>query len=69
MGVIVMTFWYVFWNGLTFFKLFELHFLFGIDHDPHVHYVHMTYVSFVKRLNGQEKSLSYYDLFTTSEYY
>ena len=25
-----------------FFELFEL--LFGIDHDPHVLYVHMTYV-------------------------
>ena len=22
--VIVMTFWYVFWNGLTFFELFKL---------------------------------------------
>ena len=28
-------------NGLNFFKLFSL---FGIDHDPHVLYVHMTYV-------------------------
>ena len=28
--VIVMTFWYGFRNGLTFFELFSL----GIDHDP-----------------------------------
>ena len=31
--VIVMTFWYVFRNGLNFFELFSL-FSFGIDHDP-----------------------------------
>ena len=39
-----MTFWYVFWNGLNFFKLFKLLFSLGIDHDPHILYVHMTYV-------------------------
>ena len=33
-GVIVMTFWYVFWNGLNFFKLFKLYSSLGIDHDP-----------------------------------
>ena len=32
--VIVMTFWYVFWNELTFFELFKLLFSLGIDHDP-----------------------------------
>ena len=62
-------FWYVFWNGLNFFELFKLLFSNGIDHDPHVFYVHMTYVysfsyvSFFTRSHGQEKSLSYYDLF------
>ena len=47
-----------------------------IDHDPHALYVHMTYVyspfcyvSLSIRLYGQEKSLSYYDLFLTSEFY
>ena len=67
--VIVMTFWYVFWNGLTFFELFKFYSSLGIDHDPHVLYVHMTYVysfshvSFFTISHGQEKSLSYYDLF------
>ena len=57
------------WNGLNFFELFKLLFSLGIDHDPHVFYVHMTYVySFLHvlsftRSHGQEKSLSYYDLF------
>ena len=52
-------------NGLTFFELFSS---LGIDHDPHVLYVHMTYVyssshvSFFTRSHGQEKPLSYYDL-------
>ena len=32
--VIVMTFQYVFWNGLTFFELFKLLFFTWIDHDP-----------------------------------
>ena len=47
-----------------------LNFPFGIDHDPHVLYVHMTYdyssysyVSHFTQSHGQEKSLSYYDLF------
>ena len=55
--------------------LFFEHFLFfisslEIDHDPHVLYAHMTYICFFlyvslfTRLYGQEKSLSYYDLFT-----
>ena len=62
-----MTFWYVYRNELTFFELFKLLFSFGIDHDPYVLYVHMTYVysscSSFTRSHGQEKSLSYYDLF------
>ena len=33
-SVIIMTFWYIFWNGLNFFKLFKLLFSLGIDHDP-----------------------------------
>ena len=32
--VIVMTFWYVFWNGLNFFELFNFYSSLGIDHDP-----------------------------------
>ena len=43
MSVIVMTFWYVFGTDFNFFELFIL-FSLGIDHDPHVLYVHMTYV-------------------------
>ena len=64
-----MTFWYVFWNGLTFFELFNFIFHLGLIMTPHVLYVHMTYVysfshvSFFTRSHGQEKSLSYYDLF------
>ena len=63
-----MTFWYVFRNGLNFFKLFKLYFHLGLITTPHVLYVHMTYVysfshvSFFTRSHGQEKSLSYYDL-------
>ena len=34
--VIVMTFWYVLWNELNFFKHFKLLFSNGIDHDPHI---------------------------------
>ena len=33
-GVIVMTFWYVFGTDLSFFKLFKLYLSLGIDHDP-----------------------------------
>ena len=48
--VIVMTFGTSYGTDLYFFELFELVFLhpfiFGIDHDPHVFYVHMTYVYF-----------------------
>ena len=67
--VIIMTFWYAFWNGLNFFELFKLLFSLGIDHNPHVSYVHMTYVysfSYVfhfTQSHGQEKSLLYYDLY------
>ena len=39
--VIVMTFWYIFWNGLNFFELFKLYFHLGLITTPHVH---MTYV-------------------------
>ena len=42
-SVIVMTFWYVL-SEQTYFFLNFLNFLLGIDHDPHVLYVHMTYV-------------------------
>ena len=42
--VIVMTFWYVFRNGLSFFKLFKLYFHLGLITTPHDLYVHMTYV-------------------------
>ena len=34
--VIVMTFWYVFWNGLNFFELFKLYFHLGLITTPHV---------------------------------
>ena len=67
--VIVMTFWVRLWNGLNFFELFKLYFHLGLITTPHVLYVHMTYVysfsyvSFFTRSGGQEKSLSYYDLF------
>ena len=42
--VIVMTFWYIFWNGLVFFELFKIYFHLGLIMTPHVLYVHMTYV-------------------------
>ena len=42
--VIVMTFWYIFWNGLNFFELFKLYFHLELITTPHVFYVHMTYV-------------------------
>ena len=32
--VIVMTFWYVFWNGLNFFELFKLYFHLGLITTP-----------------------------------
>ena len=54
-------------TDLYFFETF--YFSFGIDHDPpcshdHVTYVYsFSYVSQFIRLYGQEKSLSYYDLF------
>ena len=57
------------WNGLTFFELFKLYFHLGLITTPHDFYVHMTYVysfshvSFFTQSYGQEKSLSYYDLF------
>ena len=67
--VIVMTFWYVLseWTH-NFFELFNFILHLGLITNPHVLYVHMTYVysfshvSFFTRSHGQEKSLSYYDL-------
>ena len=45
--VIVMTFWYVFiGTDLTFSNFLNFYSSLGIDHDPHVLYVHMTYVYF-----------------------
>ena len=61
LAVIVMTFWYVFGMDLTFSNFFKLSF--GIDHDLHVPYVHITYVSFFTQSYDQEKSSLYYDLF------
>ena len=72
--VIVMTFWYVLRNGLNFFKLFNSYFHLGLITTPMFSMIHITYVysfshvSFFTRSHGQEKSLSYYDLFTTSEF-
>ena len=42
--VIVMTFWYVFGTDLVFLNFLNFYSSLGIDHDPHVLYVHMTYV-------------------------
>ena len=73
--VIIMTFWYVFGMDLSFFELFKLYFHLGLIMTPHVFYVHMTYVyslsyiSSFTRSHGQEKSLLYYDLLLTSEFY
>ena len=71
--VIVMTFWYVLRNGLNFFELFKLLFSLGIDHDPPCSLCSndlcLSLFSFFTRSYGQEKSLSYYDLLSTSEYY
>ena len=69
MAVIVMTFWYVFGTDLTFSNFLNFYFHLGLITTPHVFYVHMTYVysfshvSFFTQSYGQEKSLSYYDLF------
>ena len=59
--------------------LFSNFFIFsslGIDHDPPCSLCShdlclflFTYVPLFTRSHGQEKSLSYYDLFTTSEFY
>ena len=42
--VIVMTFWYVFRNGLNFFELFKFYFHSGLITTPHAFYVYMTHV-------------------------
>ena len=63
-----MTFWYIFWNRLSFLNFLNFYFHLGLITTPHVLYVHMTYVYsfshvlFFTRSHGQEKSLSYYDL-------
>ena len=55
------------WNGLIFFELFLTLFSLGIDHDPPCSHdlclFLFSYVSFFTRSQGQEKSLSCYDLF------
>ena len=67
--VIVMTFWYIYENGLTFFELFKLYFHLGLITTPlcslHSHDLCLFpfHVSFFTRSHGQEKSLLYYDLF------
>ena len=57
----------VYGTDLLFLNFLNFYSLFGIDHDPHVHmtyvYSFFSYVSFFTRGYGQEKSLSYYDLF------
>ena len=61
--VIVMTFWYIFGMDLIFFKLY---FHLGLITTPHVHMTYVysfSHVSFFTQSYGQEKSLSYYDLF------
>ena len=40
----IMTFWYIFRNGLNFLELFKFYFHLGLITTPHVLYVHMTYV-------------------------
>ena len=37
-------FWYVFGTDLHFFELFKFYFHLGLIMNPHVLYVHMTYV-------------------------
>ena len=45
LSVIVMTFWYIFiGTDLSFLNFLNFYSSLGIDHDPHVPYVHMTYV-------------------------
>ena len=44
LGVIVMTFWYVFGTDLIFSNFFISFSILGLITTPHVLYVHMTYV-------------------------
>ena len=73
--VIVMTFGMSLERTQLFLNFLNFYFHLGLIMTPHVFYVHMTYVysfshvSFFTQSHGQEKSLSYYDLFMTSEYY
>ena len=43
-AVIVMTFWYVFRNGLIFWNFLNFILHLGLITTPHVFYVRMTYV-------------------------
>ena len=66
--VIVMIFWYVFTERTYFFSNFlNFYSSLGLITTPHVLYdlclYFLFYVSFFTRVYGQEKSLSYYDLF------
>ena len=74
LGVIVMTFWYIFGTDLTFFKLFKPYFHLGLITTPHVLYVHMTYVYsfliFHSSHNHMAKRSHYrIMIFSTLEYY
>ena len=73
-SVIVMTFWYIFQNGLNFFELFKLYFHLGLITTPHVFYVHMTYVysflMFHSSYDHMAKRSHYHIMiFSTSEFY
>ena len=60
----------IFGMDLYFFELFT--FLSGLITTPHAHITYVYSFSYVFQFTwsyGQEKSLSYYDLFETSEYY
>ena len=68
--VIVMTFWYVFGTDLTFSNFLNFYSSLGNWSRPPMFsmftwfmFIQFSYVSFFTRLRGQEKSLSYYDLF------
>ena len=72
--VIVMTFWYVFWNGLTFFELFKLLFSLGIDHNPPCSLCSHDLCLFISLCFSSHNHMakrSHYRImiFSTSEYY
>ena len=62
-GVIVMTFWYVLWNGLNFFELFQLLFLLGIDHDPLCFLCSHDLCFILHTITWPREVILYYDLF------